>query len=146
MQTFGMRLEMLRTARGLRAKQLAERIDLDPSYIAQIERGRRDPPRQQVIDRMAVALDLTAEEAAQLSYAAGNERLLRAISTSDVQTPAMDMAVALIQHEDVFDEVGYLTIKTFIRAYVLSRAERTGLGKIRPVSCSDMTLNVEATM
>lgn len=123
LQTFGMRLERLRAARGLRSKQLAALVGLDPSYITQLERGRRDPPRRVLIDKLAKALGLEAHEAAQLGRAAANERLLRAISSIDVRAPAMEVAEELIRYEDVFDETGYLALRAFLRAYVISRGE-----------------------
>lgn len=132
-QTFGTRLGNLRTARGMPSKQLASLAGLDPSYITQLERGRRDPPRHAVILKLALALDLPQREAQQLSRAATNERLLRAISNMENRVPAMELAEELIHHEDALDEAGYLAIKSFMHAYIAGRtAQLTNIGQTTP--------------
>lgn len=62
MTTFGTYLRRRREA--LRAKdrtfsvrQLAARLDIEPSYLSKIERGQQPPPSEQTIIALAKALD-----------------------------------------------------------------------------------------
>lgn len=55
---FGERVRKLREQRGLSQAQLAERADLDVTYISGIERGRRNPGLN-TLGRVARALGVT---------------------------------------------------------------------------------------
>lgn len=67
---FGPSLTRLRESRGLTQKQLAESGAIDPSTISRLESGGRGPSRE-VVDRLAEALDASAEEHNVLLAAAG---------------------------------------------------------------------------
>ncbi|MCX7867635.1 helix-turn-helix domain-containing protein [Limisphaera sp. VF-2] len=54
---FGLRVRQQREAKGLTQEQLAERADLDRTYISDIERGSRNPGIRNVI-RIARALGI----------------------------------------------------------------------------------------
>lgn len=54
---FGLRVRQHREARGLTQEQLAEKADLDRTYISDIERGSRNPGIKNVI-RIARALGI----------------------------------------------------------------------------------------
>jgi transcriptional regulator with XRE-family HTH domain len=58
---FGLHLQFLRTCRGWTLDELAERSNVDPSYINKMETGRMKPPRILVIEALAQALDVEAE-------------------------------------------------------------------------------------
>jgi len=60
---FGPLLVRSRKIHDVSAKELAERIHVDPSYVTQWERGRRDPPKQSHLDNIIQALGLTQGEA-----------------------------------------------------------------------------------
>jgi transcriptional regulator with XRE-family HTH domain len=55
---FGQRVRKLRDQRGLSQAQLAERADLDITYVSGIERGRRNPGLN-TLARLARALTVT---------------------------------------------------------------------------------------
>jgi transcriptional regulator with XRE-family HTH domain len=55
--SFGLRLRRCREARGLTQERLAEKADLDQTYISGIERGLRNPGIKNVA-RLAKALGM----------------------------------------------------------------------------------------
>jgi transcriptional regulator with XRE-family HTH domain len=79
MTQFSNYLFQLRRSRQLLQKQLAYDSALDPSYLASLERGRRDPPRADVLDRILSALNATGIERKKLKNAAAMAGLIGAI-------------------------------------------------------------------
>ncbi len=65
--TFGSALREQRMAHGLTQEALAERAMLSPTAIAALERGRNRAPRMSTLHQLARALDLSAEELAELA-------------------------------------------------------------------------------
>lgn len=57
---FGKRLRQLRRARQLGMKELARRVDVDPSFLSRVERGLVSAPRVLVL-RVAALLGVDAE-------------------------------------------------------------------------------------
>jgi transcriptional regulator with XRE-family HTH domain len=51
-QTFGANVRRLRKERGLSQEALADEVKLAPTYVGQIERGRRNPTLE-VVERFA---------------------------------------------------------------------------------------------
>lgn len=58
---FGNRLRQLRKVRGLSQEKLADRSQLDRSYVGGVERGERNPSLE-IICRIADALGVTPSE------------------------------------------------------------------------------------
>lgn len=54
-QTFGANVRQLRQQRGLSQEALADAVGLAPTYVGQIERGRRNPTLG-VVERFAAVL------------------------------------------------------------------------------------------
>lgn len=69
MSPFSRFLRSLRTRRGLRQKQLADRLGYEPSYLSALERSQKGPPRQDFIQRLIKGLELSEEEIAELNQA-----------------------------------------------------------------------------
>ena len=59
--TFGQNVARLRDLRGISQDKLAEKADLDRTYISGIERGVRNPGIKTVV-RLAKALNVTVSE------------------------------------------------------------------------------------
>lgn len=59
--TFGQNVARLRDLRGISQDKLAEKADLDRTYISGIERGVRNPGVKTVV-RLAKALNVTVSE------------------------------------------------------------------------------------
>ena len=58
--SFGARLRLARVRRGMSQGDLSRRIGVDPSYISQIETGRREPSLAN-LRRIAQAVDASAD-------------------------------------------------------------------------------------
>jgi transcriptional regulator with XRE-family HTH domain len=58
---FGLRLRQQREAKGLTQERLAEKANLDQTYISGIERGLRNPGIKNVV-RLARALGISAPQ------------------------------------------------------------------------------------
>lgn len=66
MTTFGdfvreQREALRETDRTFSVRQLAQRIDVEPSYLSKIERDQVPPPSESTIKRLAAELDLDAD-------------------------------------------------------------------------------------
>lgn len=72
--TLGALLRWHRANAGLTQEQLAERAGLSRRGIADLERGARRAPHRNTIERLAHALDLSAQEQAKLIGAANRVR------------------------------------------------------------------------
>jgi len=59
--SFGQNVRKLRGASGLTQERLADKADLDPTYISGIERGVRNPTLL-IISRLAKALGVSLSE------------------------------------------------------------------------------------
>jgi len=59
--SFGQNVARIRDQRGYSQDKLAEKADLDPTYISDIERGRRNPGIKNVA-KLAMSLGLTTSE------------------------------------------------------------------------------------
>lgn len=66
MTPFGWYLEMLRRSRNLQQKQLAAMLDIDPTYVSLMERGKKGPPSQALLNMLIEQLVLDTAEQAQL--------------------------------------------------------------------------------
>ena len=77
MTPFGCYLETLRRSRRLQQKQLAAMLDVDPTYISLMERGRKGPPSTTLIEKLIQCLSMTGFEQSQLrEYVAQSQRSL----------------------------------------------------------------------
>ena len=70
-ETFGALALRYRRRADLSCNELAQRVGVDASYISRWEREQREPPRRAVVDQLALALDLTPFECAELCVSAG---------------------------------------------------------------------------
>lgn len=60
--TFGEYIEEKRKSKKITLRGLAEKLDIAPSYMSDIEKGKRNPNRKELIDNIAKILNLTQEE------------------------------------------------------------------------------------
>jgi transcriptional regulator with XRE-family HTH domain len=77
----GSRLRQLRRASKLTQRQVAERVPMSGANLSRVENGEQGPPADEVIERLAHALEADPAELLALAgrspTAAGSERLLR---------------------------------------------------------------------
>jgi len=93
-ETFPEILVALRKARGLSQKALAISAGMDQSYVAGLENGRRPPPRDRQIARLAQALQASPEERTRLLEAKTAALLARV--SAEAGGPHRDMLAQLI--------------------------------------------------
>ena len=62
MERFGIALKRARIARNMDQEQLADLSGINRTYISKIETGRIYRPEPETIDRLAAALDMTADD------------------------------------------------------------------------------------
>jgi len=73
-------LLLARRRASLRQKALAALCDVDPSYIASLESGRRGPPSDVILKRLLDALGVSPAECALIDNAAYRSRLQKHLS------------------------------------------------------------------
>lgn len=61
-QSFGRRIERRAIELRLSLRQVAARADMDPSFLSRIVVGERNPPSDEIIERLATALELPSVE------------------------------------------------------------------------------------
>ncbi|MFF7058097.1 helix-turn-helix domain-containing protein [Achromobacter spanius] len=98
-EIFGSRLRRLRVARGLTTKRLAQLVGVTPSYLTQIQKGNREPPRDLFV-RLAHAMALDTCEQSELKRVLAKERILRAIGKPGVETEAAALAAEILETDD----------------------------------------------
>lgn len=73
---FGETLFQLRHSKRLLQKTVAYDAEIDASYLAALENGRRPPPEPSTLDRIVVALGLGEREAENLRFLADLDRTI----------------------------------------------------------------------
>ncbi len=82
---FGNCICQLRKERGKSQKWLAIEAGLDQSYLASLERGRRAPPRELILQRLLDALGVSSEERIEVQRALGLSRAANAFDGMDLE-------------------------------------------------------------
>ena len=59
---FGGFVKKKRQSLNITLRALAERLEIAPSYMSDIEKGKRNAPTQEILEKMASVLELNAEE------------------------------------------------------------------------------------
>lgn len=110
MNFFGDYLFVLRRKRKLLQKQIALDAGFDPSYLASLERGRRDPPRGRTLEQLFKALEVTASEKRGLMQAAALSRLAKALQEQESALPgaAQLLRLAILMPELRSEELASL--------------------------------------
>ena len=61
-KSFGRRINSQAHELGLSLRQIAEKVEMDPSFLSRIVAGTRNPPSDEKIDRLAHVLEIPSEE------------------------------------------------------------------------------------
>ena len=73
--TFGEFLRQKRLEKSMKAKTLAELMEISPAYLSSLENGSRQPPSVELQEKIASVLDLNVDERYQLfDLAASNKQ------------------------------------------------------------------------
>ncbi len=76
---FGSLISQARLRKRIPQKVVALNAGIDPSYLASVERGRRPPPRRELVNKIISSLHLSAADRARALEAAAIDRLMPAI-------------------------------------------------------------------
>lgn len=86
MSPFSQFLRTLRFQRGLKQKELAEKLGYEPSYLSALERSEKGPPREDFVQRLIRDLALNPDECAALDKAlAASRRQLSLPATASIE-------------------------------------------------------------
>lgn len=90
---FGIYLRNLRKKRGLSQKRVALDANVDQSYLAAIELGRRPPPRDTGLTRLAGAVQASEEEVQRLFCVRSMAQISRTVNrlSPDVADVLLDI-------------------------------------------------------
>ena len=72
--TFGEYLKEKRMAKGINLRKMAELIGIAPAYLSDIEKGKRNSPSADKMERIVEILGLTPNEVAELNDLAAVDR------------------------------------------------------------------------
>lgn len=114
---FGFCLADLRRKRRLRQKQVAAASDLDCSYIAALENGRRVPPRDGVMTRLSEALGLSDAEKSELRRTAVLSEIGRAMLQHADELTGINAALSILEISAYLSEEELRAIETLMDGY-----------------------------
>lgn len=83
LENFGLAVRRMRATRGLSQEQLAERSDLNRSYVGEIERGQVVSSLV-TIQKLSAALEISASGLLQECEATANRRLVQGIKLTAI--------------------------------------------------------------
>ncbi|MCR5149697.1 MAG: helix-turn-helix domain-containing protein [Clostridiales bacterium] len=72
--TFGGFIKEKRTEKGINLRKLAELVNIAPAYLSDIEKGKRNSPSAEKMDRIAEVLGLSKDEIEVMRDLAANDR------------------------------------------------------------------------
>lgn len=96
--TFGTRLKELRLARRMNQRDLADKADIDVTYLSKIENGRMEPPAEDTIQRLASILGADADELLVLAKKVPSD--VRDVVTASPEVPAFLRKARNLKAED----------------------------------------------
>lgn len=72
--TFGGFIKEKRMQRGINLREMATRVNIAPAYLSDIEKGKRNSPAAEKMEKIAEILELTEEEKNTMRDLAANDR------------------------------------------------------------------------
>jgi len=116
-------LSTARSSAGLSQKQLALAAQLDQSTLCAFEKGRRQVPGRDVVERVAAALELGAREALVLQWAAAHDRVLQVVAAEI--GPAQGLVSLALQLERYLSADERAGVEALLRRILSSKAVLT---------------------
>jgi transcriptional regulator with XRE-family HTH domain len=71
---FGEFIKQKRLEKGINLRKLAELLEIAPSYLSDIEKGKRNSPSSEKMEKLAQVLDLSADEVILMNDLAASSR------------------------------------------------------------------------
>jgi transcriptional regulator with XRE-family HTH domain len=119
---FAEQLFALRRKRRLLQKQVAARAGIDGSYLAGLERGRRDAPTPEVLERLLVALEASEAEGRSLKHALLVLRIEKLLASAQDHLEGGDVLVRLAEQLPRLEAEDVHLLEAFVS--LLARAGR----------------------
>lgn len=113
---FGESLFQLRHRCKKLQKTVAYMAGLDPSYVASLEKGRRDPPRREILNKLCAALAATPAECEQLHRAALASRLKKVWAEASGDTELANLFAKLAMALPALNAAERAAIETLVSA------------------------------
>lgn len=101
---FGEYIAKRRADLGVTLRGMAEKLDITPAYLSDIEKGRRNPPEKALLEKMATMLTITGEDKNLLFDLAGEGRNEIAADLPDYIMDSEIVRAALRTAKDVATE------------------------------------------
>ncbi len=114
---FGLYLAALRRKRRLRQKQVAAASNLDPSYVAALENGRRVPPREDVMTKLFEALNLSEAEKEELHRTAVLSEIGRTMLQHADELEGINTALTVLEISAHLSHEELKAVETLIEGY-----------------------------
>lgn len=114
---FGDFITIRRNAMGVTLRGMAERLEITPAYLSDIEKGRRNPPDKHLLEKMSTELQLNEQDKVLLFDLAGSGRgeippdLPEYIKTTDIVRIALRKAKDIATEDDWQQFIDKLTRK-----------------------------------
>ncbi len=94
---FGSELFALRRLKGVTQADVASRAGLGRGYYSQLENSKKGPPSPRLLQQIADALELDAEQAERLLAVAVADRCAAACESTTASTPVAMLVKSLVQ-------------------------------------------------
>ncbi len=118
-------LSAARRSAGLSQKQLALAAELDQSSLCAFEKGRRQVPGSEVLERIASALGLGLQEALTLKWAASHDRVLQFVVAEIKGAEGLVSLALQLEHRLSADE--QRGVEALLRRVLSSKAVLNGV-------------------
>jgi HTH-type transcriptional regulator, competence development regulator len=69
---FSLLLKSIRTSQGYKQYEFAKILGCEPSYLSALERGKKDPPKPDKLEKLIQRMNLSEDQARKLRNAAEN--------------------------------------------------------------------------
>ena len=96
---FGEYLRQKRLKKNMKAKTFAELLEISPAYLSSLENGSRQPPSNELLEKMAAILGLSTDERYLLFDLAGENK--------NPQEIAKDLTEYIYQNPQIIEILRY---------------------------------------
>ena len=121
--TFGQYLTQLREVSGLSKTDLADKLDVWISYIANIEKGRAVPPPIHRLEQLSSALNLSADQKKKFLDLAFQERNQKELHNFK-KTSSVDASLVSVDTENLISVPVFLKCPASAKSWVSSEIDR----------------------
>lgn len=98
---FGEYIKQKRQEKGITLRGFADKLGIVPSYMSDIEKGKRNAPNQETLNKMIEVLELTEEESNELLDLAATSKYTIAQDLTEYVSNNPNVRVALRRAKDL---------------------------------------------